>query len=203
VAWVTTDQVRMGGFYHAGSPGRITWDGFARSLVRSGQGVLVFAARGHGESRKLTGGQSVTYESFVREDWKRMPDDLGGAIQFLIKTYGLKSERIAVGGASLGANVALLYAAHSESVPAVMLLSSGIEYAGLNIDRPFTLYGKRPLLLAASPGDRYAFESMQSLAVRRNDALLKLIEGPGSQHGVNMLNPETTARILEWTKGIN
>jgi len=216
LTWTTEDKVRLVGLYHSASnPNQLTWvlqhglgstkeewDGFGRQLAATGQGVLIFDARGHGASHETTGGQPIKYEMFVRGDWQAMPQDIGDTVRFLMKTYGLKDNKIAIGGASLGANVALMYASHHREVPAVLLLSPGIEYAGINIDDAFNRYDKRPLLMAASPADRYAFQSVQALALRRRDADLHLIEGPDGQHGVNMLNSYVTGRILEWTKGI-
>jgi pimeloyl-ACP methyl ester carboxylesterase len=217
LTWPTEDAVQLVGLYHPAvdathltwvlqhglGSSKEEWDLFARQLAATGQGVLIFDARGHGASQKTTGGQAVSYPQFARDDWDHMPDDIGTTIRFLTKKYNLHSEKIAVGGASLGANVVLVYAAHASEVPAVLLLSPGIEYAGINIDRAYTRYGKRPLLMAASPEDRYAFQSVQALALRRTDASLRLIEGPDHQHGVNMLNPSVTARILDWMKGLH
>ena len=214
--WPTEDAVRLVGLYHPaidathltwilqhglGST-KEEWDSFAKQVAKTGQGVLIFDARGHGASQKTTGGQPVNYQQFVREDWQKMPDDMRTTVDFLVKKYGLKRERIAIGGASLGANAALVYAAQKSEVPAVLLLSPGVEYAGINIDKAYDRYGKRPLLLAASPEDRYAFQTIQALAMRRTDANLRLIEGPGHEHGVNMLDASTTARILDWLKGL-
>lgn len=219
VRWATHDQIRLVGLYHPASDpakkltwvlqhglgsNKEEWDKFARQLATTtGQGVLIFDARGHGESQQTTGGEPVHYTAFARGDWQQMPGDMESAVDFLKKTYSLKADRIAVGGASLGANIAILYAAHAGDVPAVMLFSPGIEYAGMNIDNAFNRYGAKPLLLAASPGDRYAFESVQVLARRRGDAQLRVIEGPDSKHGVNMFDAPTTARILDWTQHLN
>jgi len=130
-----------------------------------------------------------------------MAGDLESAVQMLMERYRLPEERIAVGGASLGANVAMVYAGAHRAVPAVILLSPGLVYAGVAVSEAYRTYGRRPLFMAASPDDGYAFESTRRLAALRGDAGLRVAQGDGAAHGVNMFqNPDFAEKLIHWMK---
>ncbi len=218
VSWTNADGIVMQGVYHGpAQKGRLTWvllhglgstkgewEPFAREFAKTGQGIFVYDARGHGESCKTVNGQNVSYQAFHRQDWGKMPEDFSGAIAMLEKRFGPSINGYGVGGASLGANVALVYAASTseKKVRGVLLLSPGVEYAGLNIDKAYNLYNTRPLCMVASPGDDYAYQSVRFLASRRGDTWLRAMEGPGALHGVKMLDSATTSKIIDWMKKV-
>lgn len=178
------------------------WDTFARRLVIQGQGAFIFDMRGHGASTQTVKGETISYKSWQTAGpgtaWEAMPGDLGTAVETLHKIYNIPLSRIAVGGASLGANVALVYASQSSKVPALVLLSPGLSYAGLESEPALKRYGRRPLFMAASPGDSYAYSSVIQLAQWRKDPDCFLIEGPGAMHGVNMFQGSFTQQLLDW-----
>ena len=218
VTWTTPDGVRLAGLFHPPDrPQRYVWIllhglgsnkqewlDFARRLAERGDGFLIYDARGHGESVHRAHGGAIDYREFrtlgVGSEWDGMADDLRSAVGFLASRFSLDVRRIAVGGASLGANVALVYAGRRPEVPALLLLSPGLQYAGVEIEEAFRRYGKRPLFMAASPADAYAYESVRRLAAQRNDSNCVVAEGEGAAHGVHMLNEAFTWKLLEWMK---
>lgn len=216
VGWDTPDGIRLVGRYHpASDTSKLTWvlqhglgstkeewDGLGRAAGAAGMGVLIFDARGHGQSTKTSGGDPLNYRDFSLADWRALPGDMTSAVDFLEKRFHRPSGSIAVGGASLGANTAVLCAAYQKDIPAILLLSPGMEYAGLSIENAASRLAPRPTLLAASPGDGYAFHTVQTLARRLPAASVRLVPGEGSTHGVQMLNPETTGKVVDWMKGI-
>ena len=184
------------------------WDAFGRKLAVQGSGVFIYDARGHHESNQMKSGETISYQSWRTAGpgtpWDAMPSDLASAIGRLEKNAGLDERKIAIGGASLGANVALVYAGQHPKVPALVLLSPGLSYAGIQSVPAFQAYGKRPLFLAASPGDAYAYAGVRQLARSRGDAALRLAEGPGAEHGVNMFKDSGfTKKLLDWMKGLH
>ncbi len=212
VSWKTADGVEIVGVYHParGSQNR-TWiclhglgsvqgEYFAvmPKIYASGDGVLTYDARGHGQSRKTPQGM-VDYQSMGPAQWRKMIGDVGSAVDFL-NQQGVRREKICLIGASLGANVALNYAAEHPEVPAIVLLSPGLEYAGVETPAAWRRYGKRPVFIAASPGDRYAFETVRRLAATRPDPACRVVAGPGLKHGVDMLDDEMTQKLLGWMK---
>jgi pimeloyl-ACP methyl ester carboxylesterase len=220
LAWTTDDGVRLVGLYHpAHHPGAYTWillhglgsnkeewDAFARQAAGQGNGVFIYDARGHNESRHLKTGGTVSYTDWKTagpgSPWSLMPSDLASAVQMLQEKFGLSDKKIAVGGASLGANVALAYASAHAPVPALILLSPGIEYAGIQTPAAFYAYRGRPVFLAASPNDAYAYASARRLADLAPGPTCRMAEGKNG-HGVNMLDAVFTKTLLDWMKGLD
>ncbi len=218
VEWNTADGVHMVGRFlpptrnpaltwvllHGLGSVKGEWNVFAEALAAQGDGVLIYDARGHGESIVRAGGGSVDYRSWSRDDdnWKKMSADLGSAVNMLRKQFSLDPHHVAVGGASLGANVALVYASQHADAPALLLLSPGLEYAGVETPGAFRAYGTRPMFMAASPGDPYAYATVGELARTRGDGACTVAQGPGSAHGVAMFSPEFTKRVLLWIKSL-
>jgi pimeloyl-ACP methyl ester carboxylesterase len=220
VSWTTTDGVKIAGFYHSAKEGhkvwvllhglgsnKQEWIDFVNALTPQGDGFLIYDARGHGESVLRTDKSTVDYRQFNTagpgSQWDRMADDLGRGILYLKKRYGIFPETVAVGGASLGANVALRYASSHPEVPALFLLSPGLVYAGVDSPGAFQRYGQRPLFIAASPGDVYAHGSVRQLIARRDDKNMTVVWGEGAAHGVQMFNDTFTRKLLAWINGID
>jgi len=220
-AWTTKDGVNIVGLYHpAARSGAYTWvllhgygstkgewDDFSRKLAQQGSGILIYDARGHGESQSSVSGEKLDYRMWGKIEgqpaWPNMAIDLASAVQMLGKRYSILEKSIAVGGASLGANVALVYAASHSQVPALILLSPGMEYAGIQSAAPYKSYQGRPVFMAASPSDAYAYSSVQQLAGEAPSPAQVVVEGKGG-HGVQMFkDQEFTAKLLEWMKGLD
>jgi pimeloyl-ACP methyl ester carboxylesterase len=220
LTWTNEDGIQLVGLYHpARRPGAYTWvllhglgstkeewDAFARQAADQGDGIYLYDARGHGESSHLKAGGSLSYKDWRTagpgSPWSLMPSDLAFVVQKLEKKFGFSDHEIAVGGASLGANVALVYASSHPSVPALILLSPGLEYAGLQTPSAFYAYRGRPVFIAASPNDSYAYSSMRRLSDLSPGPACRVVEGKNG-HGVNMLDAEFTKTLLDWMKGLH
>ena len=114
------------------------------------------------------------------------------AASWLQDQPGIKKDRIAIAGASVGANVALRYAAVNEDIAAILLLSPGINYKGLRTDDVITSVGSRPLRIMVSRYDAFAFESSKRLVEIRKDAGQvaddkEMTVCSGNLHGTDML----------------
>lgn len=191
---------------HGLGSNRGEWEEFAKAVAEKGDGVLAFDLRGHGEStHNPAGREPLNFQNWKTagpgSPWEAMVGDVETAVAFMHKTYGFEENRIGLGGASLGANLALAYGAKNPKLIGVLLLSPGMDYAGIRTEKPFATYGSRPLFLAASPGDEYAFMTVQTLAKQRGDSGLQVAAGPTAEHGVNMFkDPAFTQRVLAWTQ---
>jgi pimeloyl-ACP methyl ester carboxylesterase len=164
---------------HGLGAGRGEWSEFEKLLTRRGYGFLALDARGHGES----GGER--YDAFQRaEDWLALERDLEAGLAFL-KKRGFPAGRVVLGGASIGANLALRMAARVPAVPFAVLFSPGYDYHGVLCEE--ALAGvSRPILIAAAPDDPYSWRTAQWAAARLRDprgGTLKAASG----HGVRML----------------
>ena len=190
---------------------RDEWASFAAALQRAGIAALAIDLRGHGEStRRLTaqGPQRVDFHDFTPRDFEDMLLDVNAAVDWLAEQPGIDKHRIGIVGSSLGANVALRYAAFNEDLAALLLLSPGMTYRGLRADEPMRKLGPVPLRLVASRLDAFYFESCKRLVEIRHEKdqstpdPKELTTCTGNLHGTEMLKgvDGLAPVLLDWLK---
>jgi alpha-beta hydrolase superfamily lysophospholipase len=165
---------------------RSSWEDFAIQLMDAGYAVLAVDMRGHGD----TGGEV---------DWDLAENDLQMVWSYLGAIPDIENDRMGLLGASIGANMALVIAADNSDAKTVVLLSPGLNYAGVEIREPLLTYGERPLLIAASHEDTYAADSSQKLEeIALGENKLVLYQGAG--HGIHMFErePGLSDLIIDW-----
>jgi pimeloyl-ACP methyl ester carboxylesterase len=191
------------------------WTPLVKAATDRGWGALAYDARGHGDSqqRVISSGNDsgrVDYRDVrYRQDpgfWKKMVQDLVQVTAALQSQKGVAGTRVIFVGASLGANVALLAAEQLNGIPGAVMLSPGLNYAGLET-LPAIRRWKRPLLLVAARPDTYAFRSVQDLSrAAFKPALVRtlLLEdpGPAGGHGVQLFDGDVEQNILDWIAGL-
>ncbi len=197
---VTADGITLAGTFYAptapDSPGLVMlhmaerqrgdWDTLARTLQSKGYAVLTIDLRGHGGS----GGS---------RDWTKMVADAAGAFTWLANRPEVDPARIGFAGASVGANLALNFAASEPGVKTLVLLSPGLNYRGVTTEKAMIAYGPRPVMLVASAEDReaaVAVDGLQQLAQGQQSVLSLQDQG----HGTNMLGRDNGLEeaILKW-----
>ncbi|RME86424.1 MAG: alpha/beta fold hydrolase, partial [Caldilineae bacterium] len=199
IGMVTEDKVQIQGTYYSpgvvGAPGilllhmlggqRSDWEELARALQAQGYGVLAIDLRGHGQS----GGE---------RDYTRMIRDAKIGVTYLRAREEIDDGRLVIMGASIGANIALNYAARDPAIAAAVLLSPGLDYHGVTTEEAVQEYGDRPLLIVASEEDAYAAESARRLATLAPSVELIMLQGQG--HGTGMLGRENglEERLFGW-----
>ncbi|OGR86092.1 MAG: hypothetical protein A3A86_00830 [Elusimicrobia bacterium RIFCSPLOWO2_01_FULL_60_11] len=210
VQFKTDDGITLEGEYlpaKAGKPtlvllhgylsNRPEWEQFAEYANSKGIGVFYYDLRGHGNSQGLT------------SDMDRMVADLDKAVETLKLKFDVPQPRIAVGGASIGANIALKHFSHNLSAPFVILLSPGLNFQGFTTPDLIPSCGSRPVLMAASTGDRYAFSSVNTLEkiARKGQNVTVLRQASSGAHGVQLFKRSTTSpndpsdfekKIVKW-----
>ena len=211
----TADGCRLEAFYLAPSSGALVfinahglgsdkneWAPFQEKLKAAGYGYLSPDLRGHGSSRTC-GGKEVKYMFFSEEGWNKVSLDIEAAAAWLNKR-GLPATKMVFCGASIGANLALKAAVEGTIKPAALvLLSPGLEYAGVKTETGFTAPRGFRALLAAAREDAYSWASVLQL---NRKALGKglpvyVLEAAGG-HGVNMFrSPSVIPAILTWVGG--
>jgi pimeloyl-ACP methyl ester carboxylesterase len=175
---------------------RRSFDGFAPKLAGAGHNVLSIDLRGHGDSL-YKDGDKMPFDKFSDAEHQESVGDIAAAKAFL-DDKGADTSRTAIVGASIGANLALVYAAGDEDVKAVVLLSPGLDYRGVMTAPAMEMYG-RPSLIAASEGDGYSADSCRELKEIADDSSeLKLYDG--SEHGTNIFGPEPQleTEVISW-----
>lgn len=201
ITLTATDGTNIKGTYYRGSEkgiilihmlgrDRRDWDTFARTLQGKGYSVVSIDLRGHGES-------DLDVRDFSPNDFNNMVLDAEAAVDHLEKN-GVSD--ISLIGASIGANIALNYAAGDEEVGCAVLLSPGLDYRGVHTEGDAASYGLRPLLIVASAEDGYSAAS--STALYEEALGFKRIEMyQGAGHGTQMFsNPDLEPFLMGWLK---
>ena len=182
---------------------RSDWNGFASTLSNNsiGYAVLSIDLRGHGESLDQNG-KAISFQSFTPNDFNKMVLDVKAAKQFLVTQKGINPNEIAIVGASIGANVALNYAASDPSIRAVVLLSPGLNYKGVITSDSIRKY-VNPIYMATGGKDRIAGNDPQTLCNEINCGNKLKVYQDSSSHGTDLfldksLNPPLDKLVLLW-----
>jgi len=177
---------------HALSRTREDWHTVAGRLADAGFVALAIDLRGHGASGPLPEGADL-------EDLTKMMADVRAARAFLASRREVSPNRIGLAGASIGANLSILFAANDPTVRSLALLSPGIDYRGLRPEAAMKKYAERPALIVASQEDNYAATCARQLAnggpgIRD----LRILNGAG--HGTAMLarQPDLAGALVDW-----
>lgn len=188
---------------------RHDWDGPTTELQKSGYGVLSIDLRGHGVS-VMRNGQVISFKQFSAADFNNMVLDVAAAVDFVKSQEGVNRDAVALVGASIGANVALSYAASHPDIKAVVLLSPGLDYRGVKTEGAMKKYGGRPVLFMASSEDGYAADSAKKLATiggksgKQSTGKQKSLMLRGVGHGTDMLmsRPSLLGEITAFLQGV-
>lgn len=185
---------------------RKSWWDLAIKLEDEGFRVLAIDLRGHGESS----GGPEGYKNFSDEDHQKSILDVEAGIEFL-KTLDIKPEDIIIGGASIGANLALWYASDHPEIKKIFCLSPGLNYRGIKpLDFIFKFLPNQKVFIASSIDDiiknnkSNADDAIQIFnALKVSDKKLIIYNNAG--HGTNMFykhNPNEPNLIDEIVKFI-
>jgi pimeloyl-ACP methyl ester carboxylesterase len=164
------------------------WGSLAAALQAAGLAVLAMDMRGHGAS----GGEP---------DWTAAQDDVRAMLDFLRAQPNVDPERVALVGASIGANLALTGCADHEACRTVVLLSPGLDYHGVTTEDEMPRLGERPVLLVASEDDSYSAQTARTLdGLAQGEHELEMYESAG--HGTAMFNVEPGLHdlIVDWLR---
>jgi pimeloyl-ACP methyl ester carboxylesterase len=171
---------------HQWQSDRHSYDDFAKREQSKGFNVLTIDGRGFGESTKKADGTTVTAER-SDEAVKAMLGDVGATVDFLKKQKNVDPKRIGIVGASYGSSLAIIYAADHPDIPAVALLSPGLNYFGNMQTQPAVeKYGDRDLFIVASQGDTESAAAAESFEKIGNTRYGFFILPVGSSHGTEM-----------------
>lgn len=176
---------------------RASWVAFANQLVADGYSAFAIDLRGHGESTAGPLG-ALDYRNFTDLDHQQSIADVQVAIEYL-RERGMKE--ISIAGASIGANLAFVYAASHPEVQSVILLSPGLLYRGVNTEIAASQISDRTkIFLLVSSEDEYAAASVKDLyeKIKSQHKKIEILDGAG--HGTTMLErrPEYLAVLASW-----
>jgi len=217
ITYLTTDQVTIVGDWnpvptmtgavillHMMRETRLSWAPLQRSLAKVGLASLAIDLRGHGESIQGVEGAKLDYRTFTDENHLSSLNDVNEALDW-VRKRGLENERIAVCGASFGANLALHLLVQTPSLPCAVLLSPGADYRGLRAleDVQDATYAQS-LYVAASEEDSSSFADSKRLFDEAPVEKKIFVPYKGAGHGTAMFNYDHTLpdKIAEWISTI-
>lgn len=210
VRLITSDKVKIAADYYPaeGARGvvllhmmpadRTSWTRFAEKLQQAGFFALAIDLRGHGESA----GGPEGYKDFSDIEHQQSRLDVEAATDFL-RAKGV--EKLCLVGASIGANLALQYAAEHKDASAVVVLSPGLDYRGIATEAlARQLTPKQAIYLAASADDKDAAGVSSTAAIHSLFNVcscqreIKTFETGG--HGTTIFerHPEFMDEIVVW-----
>jgi pimeloyl-ACP methyl ester carboxylesterase len=173
---------------HALGSNKEAWRLFATELQLAGNNVLAIDLRGTGE----TGG-SV--------DWFKAAQDIPSVLDRLHNLPGVDPSRVSIVGVDIGGSVALTACTATPLCKSVVLISPSLENQGLSISDTIVQYGNRPLLIAASQGDKASSADSSTLdKLAKGTHSLQLYDG--TAHGMALLSAQSDLPgiIIEWLK---
>lgn len=156
---------------HMVSGDRTGWTDWQLLLADEGFASFAIDLRGHGQSE---GGPSG-HQQFSPKEWQAGVSDVRNAV-LVLKEYPDKvnPERIAVMGASIGANYAIELGAEMSGLP-VIAVSAGLNYRGVDVRDALTGLGRRAFLIGQmedAPAEEFlmwAQEQVPEATVWRED----------------------------------
>ncbi|MDP3963273.1 MAG: alpha/beta fold hydrolase [bacterium] len=198
------DSKKAALFLHQRGKDHAIWDGLRKTLEARGFSTLAIDLRGHGKSDGLGKRHDLKFDQV--DDYHTMYYDVTAAMDFI--RYDSPPLRGGVGedvevvivGSSIGANLALAYAADHFDVKAIAVFSPGLNYYGLRTDDVMIQY-KHPLALISAKDDPSYADTQKLLklpGVQRGNIWYQEYETGG--HGIAILesHPELGEKIAEW-----
>lgn len=206
VTFTTTDRVRIEADYypvkvpsgkktpvailiHMYPADRSSWKPFVPLLRESGIAVLAYDIRGNGGStkpaeRKLEEG----YRNREPAHFQQAYLDLAGASAWLAKQENIDLSRTVCIGASIGCSIALEYAMSTSDIKAIVCLSPGTNYFGVDSLEHIRNIPTTPILLLSPEGEFGAVKQLVEASGGR--AKSKKYPGGREHHGTGMLEAE-------------
>lgn len=212
VTFKASDGVSLAATYHAAAEkpsaalilmpmlgdSRKTWEPFAVKAAAAGIAVLLLDPRGHGESANPYGQGP---EQWDKERWREVDRDPAAAVAWL-ESRGHPASSIFLGGASIGASLALRRAAFDPRLGGAALVSPGDNPRRVPVFASAAAYGRRPLFVASAADD----PSFDAIAERLSTAVAGPVERlrlPQGGHGTEILSdpdggPALATAMLSW-----
>ncbi|MEI8389600.1 MAG: alpha/beta fold hydrolase [bacterium] len=156
--------------------------------------------RGHGKSILNKNSRKIHWQNFQDKTFGKFPYDVVDILKYIKDQHPeIDSSRVAIVGASLGANTALMAGSYGVNIKTIIMLSPMLQYKGFDLRLPIVKYGNHPLLFMVSKKDRYPYQScIELIKFAQGKKLLKSYPFGGS--GVNLVKfqPDAKPLITNW-----
>lgn len=199
--WPAQANAPAGILLHMMPATKDSWRDFAKKLNNEGFQCLAIDLRGHGES---TGGPDG-FRDFTDEQHRQSIRDVEAAAEFFV-SKGVPMNKIFLAGASIGANLSLMYQSEHSEIKASILLSPGLNYRSIETETAVKKLRKNQALFLSAGGenDDYSTETSRKLfeIAKIENKELKIFQKAG--HGTNIFieEPSLMDKIIVWLKKI-
>ena len=162
-----------------------------KALEASGVASFAIDLRGHGESTQDARGEILDYKNFTDAQHQASRLDVDAAFNFL-KSKEFDENKIALVGASIGANLAIDAMARYKEIKRAVALSPGLDYRGVKTDSAIkNLNSGQKIWLIAGQNDEYSAQSVAALH-KIKEISSQLTVFPGPDHGTNLFSSQKT-----------
>lgn len=179
---------------------RASWAELERVLAKRSIASLAIDLRGHGESTTSLSGEIFDYREFEDADHQTSILDVMAAVDW-VRRRGLDRERIALAGASIGANLAVQMLTEEPRLAGAVLLSPGENYRGIKAQEDIqNLVPGQSLLIVSSEEDTQSFIASKTLFDQAPIERKKFIPYKSAGHGTHMFQVERalTDIVADW-----
>lgn len=172
-----------------------SWADFSSKLNKAGWATLAIDERGHGESQ---GGPTGYKQMSDQQDKLK---DVQAACDF-IQSKGL--ECVAIAGASIGANLALVYQADHPEIVCTIPMSPGLNYLGVDGLAAVKKLAKnqRVYFVTSTQDERVAgaLEMAKQLYQECTAGTKELFISNSTKHGTDIfaMEPGLEEKLIEW-----
>jgi dienelactone hydrolase len=176
------------------------WMPLVPRLTAAGCAVVAYDMRGHGRSVDA-GGKSASWRDFEAADWEAAEKDIAAVRDWLLAEKGslVDAKRIALVGASIGANLSLRALDADPALRGAVLLSPGLDYRGVRTAECVGgLAAGQKVLVCATQGDAAASEAARVLGGAEVPAGTEVAVRtlPGTEHGTVMFASGANVRTV-------
>jgi dienelactone hydrolase len=132
-----------------------------------------------------------------QQNWLLAVDDTAQWLTWIADQPGVQDGAVAVAGASIGANLAMIACAANPSCYTAIALSPGLDYHGVTPERALVEgLADRSALLAAAHGDTYSARTVTYLAGQTTQGEVGLRLFLGNLHGNAMFSGPYANRLI-------
>lgn len=142
------------------------WGNLIPDLNNAGYAVIAIDFRGHGKSIYDSNFRRKTWAYFTQKTYQKFPNDVIAILNQAQKSSKKVSlNNLAIVGADVGANTAVLVAKDLKYKPkTLVLISPTTSFKGLYIPIALTQIGQTPILSMVSQKDLYCLKEQQNLS---------------------------------------
>lgn len=185
---------------HAMPETRAVWRPLQQELAKASIASLAIDLRGHGESTQDTDGAVLDAAEFTDEEHQVTSLDVSAAVAW-VRSRQLELGQIVLGGASIGANLALQELAEEPELAGAFLLSPSADYHGVEtINSLQQLSPQQALYVVSSSEDVSSYADSQRIVDEAPVEQKLFVPYKNAGHGTELFMTDKTlvGKIAIW-----